>query len=57
MDLFDHPFFPLNKRGGSCNEGGWLMVEKLLCNFLTITIYGFASIYNLRKNATFEHTP
>jgi len=31
--------------------------ENLLCNFLTITIYGIANIYILRKRSTFEQTP
>jgi hypothetical protein len=31
--------------------------KKLLCNFLTITMYVPASIYNMRKRTTFELTP
>jgi len=34
-----------------------MVEEKLLCNFLTITMYGIASIYILRKKSTFEQTP
>jgi hypothetical protein len=37
--------------------GVMVVEEKLLCNFLTIIIYGIVSIYILRKRSTFELTP
>jgi len=36
---------------------GVMVEENFLCNFLTITIYGIASIYILRKRSTIERPP